>query len=146
MDVMDVFIRIDAKGHWRGVDHRSSIGGLGEEFGYWEDGISCYKIYFDDIAASIESLRRYWMEIAMLKQPQDYKDKQITVFAGEKIGSGHDWEDLATCSKTLLELDAEPIMEKLIHLYDEYDFEDISEEEYQKGIEELFSFLKEAKV
>ena len=37
--MMDIFIRLDRKGEWRGTDHRSSIAGLGDEFeNLWEDG------------------------------------------------------------------------------------------------------------
>ena len=50
------------------------------------------------------------------------------------------------CRKTLLEVDAKPLMEKLIPLYEEYYFEEIEEEDYKKGIEEIFDFLKKAKV
>lgn len=129
--MMDIFIRLDRKGEWRGTEHRSSVCGLGEEFeNLWEDGISCYYLDPDDLATTVEELRSYWMDVAMLDSPEDYEDFQVTVFRGEKVGNGHDWEDLAICEETLAELEARPFMAEIIRAFEMYDDLEISEEEY----------------
>lgn len=127
-----LFIRLDRKGHWRGVDHRSSVCGLGDEFeNMWEDGISCYYLDPEDLAYPLEELRSYWMEVAMLKQPQDYRDFQVTVFAGDRLaGYGANDEDLATCLATVIEVDARPFLEAIISAFELYDDLEIGEEEY----------------
>lgn len=134
------FIRIDMKGHWRGEKHKSSVMGLGlyadVEDVSWEEGISCYRI--DDISHALENLRYYWQEVAML-DAEDFKNMQITIFEGKLLPVwGSDGEDLATCEKTLFELDAYPIMKKLYEAYDRYRWEgEITEEEYLEELKRL---------
>lgn len=123
------FIRIDEKGHWRGTEHRSSVQGLADMCvcyetecicDHWEPGISCYQIG-DDIAEALENLREYWEEhkgIGLVFIDW-YKDLQITIFEGELLPvKGSDWEDLATCERTLFELEAYPIMKAVIEAHE----------------------------
>lgn len=138
---METFIRLDMKGHWRGVEHRSSMNGLAGEWddeseNSWESGISCYSL--KDAADAIENLRAYWMDIATMKNASDYRDFQVTIFEGEKVGTGSDYEDLATCEKTLVEAEAKTFMERVIEAYEmmEYDGE-IDEKEYKQKLREL---------
>ena len=133
--MMDIFIRLDRKGEWRDTAHRSSVCGLGEEFeNLWEDGISCYKIDFDDLSSTVDELRSYWMDVAMLDSPEDYEDFQVTVFRGEKVGNGHDWEDLAICDETLAEFEARPFMEAVIRSFELYDEDELDEDEYSSRL------------
>jgi len=127
-----LFIRLDRKGHWRGVDHRSSVCGLGDEFeNMWEDGISCYYLDPEDLAYPVEELRSYWMDVAMLDDPEEYEDFQVTVFCGDRLaGYGANDEDLATCLATVIEVDARPFLEAIISAFELYDDLEISEEEY----------------
>jgi hypothetical protein len=133
--MMEIFIRLDRKGEWRGVDHRSSISGLGEEFGdeFWEAGISCYKIDFDDLASTVEDLREYWMGVAMMKDPAEYEDFQVTIFRGERIEGcyGLNYEDLATCEETVAVVEARPFMEAIIRYFELYDEDELDEDEYR---------------
>lgn len=142
--MLQKFIRIDMKGHWRGTEHRSSVQGLAEELGLWEQGISCYQIG-DNIAEALENLREYWTDIASCRI-EDFKDFQITIFEGELLPEkGSDWEDLATCERTLFELEAYPIMKAVIEAHErictfgEPDEDEITEEEYEEILSRLIA-------
>lgn len=141
---MEKFIRIDTIGEWRGKEHRSSLGGLAGEWdneiglSTWEDGISCFSL--KNKAEGIENLRYYWMDYVGNKRISDYKNMQITIFEGEKIGMGSDWEDIATCEKTLAELDAVEFMGKVFEAHERFEDEEITEEEYNKILENLINF------
>lgn len=129
---MAKFIRLDVKSEWRGVGHKSSLSGLAdEEEDLFEDGISCYQIDGDE-AEAVENLRQYWQDNAMMGL-EDYKRMQVTVFEGEGIGVGSDYEDIATCKRTIVEAEAKPFMEKVYEAYDQYEYEEeITEEEYNE--------------
>jgi len=136
---MTKFIRIDEKGTWRGNEHRSCFAGTvftqAEDDIKWEDGISCYSL--DDIVEAIENLSSYWNHHVGLKL-KEYDKMQITIFEGEKIKSyGFDGEDLAICNKTICEIEAKPFMKKFLELEEDFDFEDITEDEYIKEINKL---------
>ena len=141
---MAKFIRLDTKGEWRGTEHVSSLLGLAEEWegAKFEDGISCYDL--SDKAEAIEALRHYWVEIASLDSIEDYEDKQITVFEGEQVGEGSDWEVIATCEKTIKELEAKPIFEKIFEAEENYEDNldegmdrEEAEEQYMKELEQI---------
>lgn len=138
---MKKFIRLDMKGHWRGAEHKSSMNGLAgewdEETGRdsWEEGISCYEL--DDKADALAELVEYWDEVASLHEIEDYKDMQVTIFEGEYIGEGSDYEDIATCEKTILETDATDIMKPILEAKDELEFGEIDEEEYHEILEKI---------
>lgn len=140
---MAIFIRLDLKGHWRGTEHRSSIQGMGDEFGGWEEGISCYKIEDGDIFEAFSKLKEYWEDIAMM-QLDDYKRMQVTVFEGDLVlnSDGHrkpgaDMEDLAIYKKTLLETDAFPIFQKVAEIEETYWDGDIDETERDERIRKI---------
>lgn len=138
---MKKFIRLDRVGEWRGTEHRSSFQGRADddEFGsQWEDGISCYCLEDYGIGEAIDHLRRYWMDVAMLNE-LDYANMQVTVFEGMKLdGMGFDSEDMAVCTKTLVEAAAQPFMSKVYELYDFYYEEEISEIEYEQALSDLY--------
>ena len=126
------FIRIDMKGHWRGKEHRSSLSGV-EEHGIWEEGISCYSFEFGQ-AEALKDLLWYWTHIVGNTEPKDYKDLQITIFEGEELDAqGSDGEQMAICTRTIAELDAEPIMEKILEPY----FQTDNEEELDEILENI---------
>ena len=128
---MQKFIRIDIKGEWKDKKHISS-----STSGTVHEGVSCYSL--EDIVDGIESLWRYWTTYANnVYRPEDFEDKQITIFEGEKVGDGPDGEELAVCTKTIREIDALPFMEKLNDLIDQHEFEEISDDEYKKELEKL---------
>jgi hypothetical protein len=155
---MEKFIRLDEKGHWRGAEHRSSIGGMAGEWDdecfcdvesekctcgagtdrSWEKGISCYTLKHG-VANAVENLRRYWMNVAMMKDASEYENMQVTIFAGEKLQSvGLDWEDLAICKRTITEFDAMPFMQKVIEVWEMMEYEgEIDEEEYMQKLQKL---------
>lgn len=143
---LEKFIRIDEKGHWKGTEHKSSMNGMAgewdEEIGTssFERGISCYSL--TNKAEGINNLREYWYEIAMFKSPKRFEGMQVTIFEGEKIGTGSDYEDVATCETTLLELDAVEFMDKVFTAFEQLEEEEISEEEYHKILENIFTFEK----
>ena len=122
---MEKFIRIDVKGEWMGTEHVSSLNGLADE-SQFEEGISCYSL--KNKIDALENLRYYWQEIAMLNL-SDYERMQITIFEGEKIGEGSDWEDLAICQRTVAELNAKPIMQQIYELYEEREVNELDEDE-----------------
>lgn len=139
------FIRIDTKGEWLGQKHRSSIAGLGKfadvEDVTWEEGISCYSL--ENQAEGIENLREYWFEY-LGNRLSDFEDMQVTIFEGQLVRDvngmakwGADGEDLATCEKTLAEIDAVEFMKKICEAYDKLIMEEITEEEYEKFLNEL---------
>ena len=140
------FIRIDEKGEWRGVEHVSSLNGMGGECwceggctcgDNWEEGISCYKL--DNIAEALENIRAYWVEEVGLSI-EDFKTKQITIFEGELLDTvGADWEDLATCDRTLFEFDAYDIMKAVIEKHSEYNYDEITKEEYEEFLTNLIA-------
>lgn len=146
-----LFIRIDKKGHWRGRDHVSSIQGQAGECvcfedqcicgadESWESGISCYRFDDSNPADAFRELLEYWTKIASCKRVEDYSDLQITIFSGELTGTGSDGEDTATCEKTIVEIEAKPVMEKILEeFYDEkYCGEKEDTEKFEKTINEL---------
>ena len=128
---MAKFIRIDMKGHWRGTEHRSSLAGV-EEHGVWEEGISCYSFEFGQ-ADALKDLLWYWTNIAGNTRPEDYANLQITVFEGEELDAeGSDGEQVAICTKTIAEMDAQPIMEEILEPYFDSEYDIISDEELEK--------------
>ena len=128
---MAKFIRIDMKGHWRGTEHRSSLAGV-EEHGVWEEGISCYSFEFGQ-ADALKDLLWYWTNIAGNTRPEDYANLQITIFEGEELDAeGSDGEQVAICTKTIAEMDAQPIMEEILEPYFDSEYDIISDEELEK--------------
>lgn len=136
------FIRLDMKGHWKGIEHKSRfvVYEYEEDERYLEEGISCYSL--ENKEEALENLYRYWMDVASLSS-SDMQDMQITIFEGEKIGEGSDCEDLATCNKTLKEIDAVEEVFDIIYdakeklqglFYNEEleDYEEITREEYSE--------------
>lgn len=136
---MEKFIRLDEKGEWRGKEHRSSVCGAGEMYEeLFEEGISCYSL--NDAGEAIEKLRNYWVEHASLRSVNDYENMQVTIFEGERLHNtiGADWEDQATCEKTICEIDAKPFMGKVLELFDLHYFEEeLTETEYHNELEKL---------
>jgi hypothetical protein len=131
---MEKFIRLDMKGHWKGTDHRSSFQGVAEE-GYWEKGVSCFSL--SDVSYAIESLRSYWVDIASATE-SDFENMQVTIFEGTRIGEGSDYEDLATCKRTILEIEAAPFMKEVTELYELFKYdEEIDEDEYNERLEAI---------
>ena len=133
---MKKFIRLDMKGHWRGREHISSVQGMGEEYEeLFEKGISCYCL--DDQPLALDSLREYWFETASVTE-KDLENMQVTIFEGYKVGMGSDWEDLATCERTIAEFDAKDLMMHIQELWElkEWD-EEISEEEYEEKLKQI---------
>jgi hypothetical protein len=132
---MEKFIRLDTKGQWKGVEHISSMNGMGDDT-YFEAGISCYRL--NDIADALENLRQYWTELAMVT---DFSDMQVTIFEGERLDeNGSEGEDLATCERTLFEFNAQELMQTVIELHELYYYDDeISEDEYMEKISQLIA-------
>lgn len=135
---MKKFIRLDTVGEWRGTEHVSSVGVSSFVPGHesFEKGVSCYRL--DNQAEALKSLFDYWTGIVMLDNADDYNDMQITIFEGELIGEGSDYEDIATCERTLAEIDAKPIMKVALEAYFEEKYGDMDEEELDEilnGIE-----------
>lgn len=153
---MKKFIRLDVKGEWRNTEHRSMRLGIGDECFCkgectcagqgWESGISCYQLDSNHDGLAIEQLRRYWMEVAMLRI-EDYNDMQLTIFEGEKFhGEGTDHEDMANCIKTILEVDAQPFMKKVMEAHELYDYEyflkyekELTEEQYLEMLGDILA-------
>lgn len=132
----ELFIRLDMKGHWRGKDHVSSSQGMGDDFPeLFHKGISCYSL--KDQAYALDKLRWYWFQVAMIKE-KELENMQVTIFEGEKVGEGPDWEDLATCERTIKEFDAKDFMLRIQDAWEEKEWGgDLTEEEYQKFLNEL---------
>jgi len=129
---MQKFIRIDIKGRWKDKKHISS-----STAGAVHEGASCYRID-DDVVHGVENLWSYWTTYASTHyNPSDFKDKQITIFEGEKVEDGPDGEDIAVSKRTIKEIDAVPFMNKLSELIDQHEFEEISDDEYKKELEKL---------
>ena len=122
------FIRLDRFGHWRGRNHRSSWGGLGDEFPHlFEKGVSCYVL---DGPHALESLRRYWFQVALI-DAEILENFQITIFEGKKLDAmGSDWEDLAIPVATLKEIPAKEIMLTIQDLWEACYCGEITEAEY----------------
>lgn len=146
---MTKFIRLDIKGEWMGNDHVSSVQGMGFEVQYienfcldnenvgadFEDGISCYDLTRKGMA--LESLFEYWNDVAMLRI-DDYADMQITIFEGDKLDSqGSDWEDMAICTKTLVEMDAIDVMKRVSELYEMHELDEIDYDEFLEELEKI---------
>lgn len=146
---MALFIRLDTKGEWRGTEHRSSMAGqagicvcmqtpcICNAEGSWEDGISCYGL--KDKSYALDSLRQYWSDIAMFRV-EDYEkfNMQVTIFEGESLDSqGADWEEMAICTRTVAEYDAQPLMSKIYELHELYEGGEIDEEEYYEELEKI---------
>jgi len=128
---MATFIRIDVKGQWKDKKHISS-----STAGVVHEGASCYSL--EDIVDGIERLWKYWTEYASTYyDPNEFKNKQITIFEGEKVGDGPDGEDLAVSTRTVREIDALQFMNKLYDLIDQHEFEEITTEEYKAELEKL---------
>ena len=128
---MKKFIRIDVKGEWKDKKHISS-----STAGAVHEGASSYSL--EDIVDGIESLWKYWTEYTSTSyNPSDFEDKQITIFEGEKVGEGPDGEDIAISTRTVREIDALQFMNKLYDLIDQYEFEEITTEEYKAELEKL---------
>jgi len=139
------FIRLDVKGTWKGTKHISSMANTEES----ENGISCYSLHNEtdeNILNAVKDLFQYWTNIASMS---DFSDFQLTIFKGEKMDwVGYDMEDIASCTKTIKEVDAEPFMQKLFDIDDMKDglyedengdyLDEISEDEADKMIVDLF--------
>jgi len=133
---MAKFIRIDMKGHWRGTAHRSSLAGV-EEHGIWEEGVSCYKM--NNQADALKDLLWYWTHIAGNTRPEDYANLQITIFEGEELDAeGSDGEQMAICTRTIAEIDAQPIMELILEPYFRAGWEEITEDELDKILNSIY--------
>ena len=100
---MEKFIRLDIKGTWKGVEHRSHFASYEyeEDDRYLENGISCYYATVN----GIEDLFYYWTEHTSLSY-EDLKNMQLTIFEGEYSGIGSDGEELAWCKSTVKEIEA----------------------------------------
>lgn len=140
---LKLFIRLDQKGEWRGVEYISSMLGMAEET-YFEEGISCY-IFDEDCVAS---LYHYWIDVASMDR-SDAEDMQITIFEGNKFSrTGSNHEDLADCERTVLEIDVMPLYEKWKMIEDLY-YDDMETDAYDVAeyIEEndngIYQWLKE---
>lgn len=136
---MKRFVRLDVKGTWKGVGHRSSVGSNYEEE-QWEDGISSYNLH--DVADALNSLRAYWFDEACFTT-DSFKDMQVTIFEGELVGQGASWEDLATCERTIKEFDAYPLMVAIKKAHDRFtgyceEGEEISEDEYNDILIQIY--------
>lgn len=135
-------IRIDQVGHWRGSEHRSSVMGMGYfedvEDVQWEDGISCYRV---ENGEGVEELRAYWVENNGNTDAQSYEGFQVTIFEGEIVGTGADFEELADCKETLAEVDAVEFMGEVLDLHEKFEDDEISEDEY---FEELNNLINKA--
>lgn len=130
------FIRLDRVGHWRHQDHRSSWGGLWDEFpGLFARGVNCYSL--TNTAYSLESIRRYWFHTAMV-DTEALSDFQITVFEGEKLDTiGSDLEDLTIPTATLKEIPAKDIMLRIQDLWMDERCVEITESEYFSRLLEI---------
>lgn len=133
---MEKFIRIDMKGHWKGTEHCSTVAMDPEFFGDetdWEEGISCYSFEFGKTEA-LDNLRKYWVGTVGDDETNLYNDKQITIFEGELLESwGSDGEEMATCTNTLKELEAAPIMGQVIKAWECWEIDqEIDEDEYKE--------------
>lgn len=149
------FIRLDTKGHWKGIEHVSSIQGQAgncvcfEEHCIcganesWESGVSCYEIREYDLLSTFEDLLGYWTKIASLKDVEDFRGMQVTVFEGRKVGHGADGEDTAECVRTLSEIDAQPIMEILLDPYYDWTYcgEDDDKIIFEKAINKVLEVV-----
>lgn len=111
---MKTYIRLDQIGSWKGVEHNSSMNGMGEET-YFEGGVSCYELNDDGMAM----LYRYWVEVASF-DAQDAERYQITIFNGVEVGMGSDYEVIAEVIETVKEIPAKALYEKWMELDDRY--------------------------
>ncbi|MGM9543801.1 MAG: hypothetical protein ACI3T9_02330 [Romboutsia timonensis] len=151
---MSTFIRLDAKGTFKGVNHRSSFGGsaltMADDEIIWENGISCYEVC-DNGFNAVESLYEYWTEVASCSD-DDFKLMQLTIFEGTHNGEfGSDGEDLASCKKVISETDALEFMnaiyeyrEALDNYENDWDEDEpkLTQEEYENKIVELLASVK----
>ena len=130
---MKTFIRFDVKGTFRGSEHVSTF----TDESYTEPGISCYELN----AEGVKNLIRYWTTLACLTRIEDYENMNLTVFAGEKVGTGTDFEDCATCTEVLGEIDAAEFFEKYLETEERYFDEEITEDEMYETLEK---YIREA--
>lgn len=117
---MKTFIRFDVKGTFRGSEHVSTFA----DESFEEVGISCYE--FD--AEGVQKLMCYWTH-QMCARREDFAEMNLTVFAGEKIGDGTDFEDCATCSAVLAEIDGAEWFDAFDELQNRVWDEEITEDE-----------------
>lgn len=148
---MEIFIRLDIVGHWRGKEHKSSFQGWGDEVEsfqemgadiYFEDGISCYMLDPDGMA----ELYNYWMNIASMDE-DDANRMQVTVFGGEFNGFGSDNEYVASCERTIAEFPSILLFEKWKELekrwFDDDDTEAKDTKDYiNENAKELIEFIE----
>lgn len=114
------FIRLDATGEFRGSEHKSSLCGLGEDYGNFEEGISCYLLNED----AFSKLYDYWINIASLNEADLERGMQVTIFEGEQVDAlATNNEDLAVCTKTVAEFDAKELYSKWMELKKRFDYE-----------------------
>ena|SRR5690625_3034673 len=133
------FIRIDTVGEWRDKEHVSSVGVSSFVAGHerFEEGISCYSL--ENPVSALEDLHNYWVVQVMLDM-DEFDNMQITIFEGYKLDvMGTDHEDMAICERTIKEIPAREIMEKLDDLYWDLDLGDIDHEEYENKINDLYN-------
>lgn len=134
---MERFIRLDKKGTWKGVEHRSHFAAYEYEQDerYLENGVSCYK-------ASVEGIGNLfkYADVNMSLSYEDLKEMQLTVFDGEYSGTGSDNEDLAWCKSTVKEIEAYDwykTVEKAKEMADideDGEYYDNDKEDYFKGL------------
>lgn len=134
---MEMFIRLDKKGTWKGTEHRSHFVAYEyeEDERFLEDGVSCYYANVE----GIENLFEY-SKINMSLSHDDYQEMQLTVFEGTHNGTGSDGEELAWCTKTIKEIDS---YEWIISIEKAKEMADIDEdgEYYDKDKDEYFKGL-----
>lgn len=133
---MEMFIRIDQKGTWRGTEHISAFGQ--DDWERTEPGISCYSLRYGN-ADGIKNLLEYWNNYNNRYFPEEFEGFQVTVFRGEKVGEGTDFEDCAICTETVAEIDAVEFV-KMVREKEE-DLSDAIEDdaEYEAAFEDFLN-------
>lgn len=128
------FIRLDEKGTWKGTEHISSFTS-----GATEHGISCYSLEGEtdeDLICTVKDLYKYWTNIACMG---DFSEFQLTIFDGKKLDRvGYDMEDIALCTETIKQVDADPFMSRLCDIEDMKDglYEDPETGDFKDEIDE----------
>lgn len=129
------FIRIDNVGQWKGTEHKSFLSMVDDEA--FEGGISCYIMK----EGCIKELYNYWkFEVWNTES----KDRQITIFEGNEVGTGSSYENLATCTQTIMQLPASMLFDNLEFfesVEDGFEYYDNDEEEEISMDDEIFNGL-----
>lgn len=150
---MKRFIRLDMEGHWKGNEHCSTFAMDPEYWGEetdWENGISCYALTKDP-AGALENLRYYWEHIAQMRG--NYTEPTtmlVTVFEGDLLETnGSDFEEMATCEKTISQFLAQEFMNEIIGAYNRYEYgddENDAHEDEKVYTQELMEIVKKYKI